>query len=78
MEKYNFKLNNPFIDFNVFHFVVLFAYRGNLVYISDIACGLEFGFSIFRKTGNVTTLIYAALIPFSLVSVYKVYVMEMP
>lgn len=31
-------------------------------------------FSIFKKTGDVTTLIYAALIPFFLVSVYKVYV----
>lgn len=36
------------------------------LYISDIACGLD--------TGNVTTLIYAALIPFFLVFVYKVYV----
>lgn len=48
------------------------------MYISDIACGLECGFSIFKKTGDVTTLIYAALIPFFLVSVYKVYVLEIP
>lgn len=75
IEKANFEQNN---HFHVFHFFVLFAYCCNLVYISDIACGLEFGFSIFKKTGDVTTLIYAALIPFFLVSVYKVYVLEMP
>lgn len=54
------------------------AYCCNLVYISDIACGLEFGFSIFKTTGDVATLIYAVWIPFFLVSVYKVYVLEMP
>lgn len=49
------------------------------MYISDIACGLEFGvFSIFKKTGDVISLIYAASNPFFLSSVYKVYVLEMP
>lgn len=50
-------------------FVSLFrsAHCCNLVYISDVACGLEFGFfPFFKKTGDVTTLIYAASSPFFL------------
>lgn len=37
------------------------AYCGNLVYISVITCGLEFGSSSSRELGMSLTLSYASL-----------------
>lgn len=67
------KRNKPHLVFYFFSMCFTLFAHCKLVYISDIACGLEFdGVFIFNKTGNVTTLIYEAFIPFFLVFVYKV------
>lgn len=64
---------------DVFH--VLFVCFCNLVYISDIACGLEFGLFHFQENWECHFLnlcIFDSLFSWSQRSVYKVCVLEMP